>query len=51
MAFLPPPNARRVKIHSGGTASAKSTAWATRRLAGLLSTQYKGARTASIGDQ
>ena len=51
VAWGPPPNARRVNIHTGGIASANSTACAIRRLTGLLLTQYSGAKTARIGDQ
>ena len=36
VAFWPPPNARRVNSHSGGIASANSTACATSRVTGLL---------------
>ena len=51
VALLPPPKARRVNSHSGGIASANSTACATSRACGLLSIQYSGASDARIGDQ
>ena len=51
VALRPPPKARRVNNQSGGSASAKSTACATRRVVGLLWIQYSGASDARIGDQ
>src|SRR5271170_5599699 len=50
-ALLPPPNARRVNTHSGGIASANSTACATSSVSGPPWIQYNGASDASIGDQ
>ena len=45
------PSVRRVNSHSGGMASANSTAWATISVSGPSCSQYRGASTARIGEK